>query len=66
MATNLAIDEKMINEAKRLGCHKTKRAAVNAALEEYVNRRKQKKILSLFGKMEWDNKYDYKKERSRR
>ena len=60
------MDDKMIEEAKRLGRHKTKRAAVNAVLEEYVNRRKRKKILSLFGKMEWDNKYDYKKERSNR
>ena len=66
MATNLAIDEGLIEEAKRLGGHRTKRAAVNDALAEYVARRKRRAVLALFGKVEWAADYDYKAERSRR
>lgn len=49
MPTNLALDDHMIDEARRLGKHRTKREAVNAALSEYVRRQKQKRILDLFG-----------------
>ncbi|GJL64041.1 MAG: hypothetical protein NPIRA04_26950 [Nitrospirales bacterium] len=66
MPTNLAIDDKLIQEVKRLGGHSTKRAAVNEALREYVTRRKQKKILEIFGTLEWDPKYDYKAARNRK
>ena len=66
MATNLALDEKLLEEVKRLGGHRTKRAAVNEALQEYVTRRKQKKILAIFGTLEWDSKYDYKGARKRK
>ncbi len=66
MATNLALDEKLLEEVKRLGGHRTKRAAVNEALQEYVTRRKQKKILEIFGTLEWDSKYDYKGARKRK
>jgi len=41
MATNLALDDKLIEEAQRAGNHKTKKEAVTAALAEYVKRRKQ-------------------------
>lgn len=60
MATNLAIDDSLINEAKDIGKHKTKRAAVTAALREYVQRRKQSRILELEGTVEYDPDYDYK------
>jgi Arc/MetJ family transcription regulator len=63
MATNLAIDDKLINEARRIGKHKTKKEAVSAALKEYVDRRKQLKILELFGTIDYDPTYDYKKMR---
>ena len=66
MPTNLNIDDRLLNEAVRLSGKSTKRETVNAALAEYVSRRKQRKILDLFGKLEWDGAFDYKKERSRR
>lgn len=66
MATNLAIDDDLVLEAKRLGGHKTKRAAVNDALAEYVARRRQRRVLDLIGKLEWDPEYDYKAERRKR
>ena len=66
MATNLDIDPKLLVEAKRIGKHKSKREAVNAALSEYIMRRKQLGILELFGKVEWDPTYDYKAQRRRR
>ncbi|WP_447970802.1 type II toxin-antitoxin system VapB family antitoxin [Nitrospira sp. M1] len=66
MPTNLAIDDKLVDEVKRLGGHTTKRAAVNEALREYVTRRKQKKILEIFGTLEWDQKYNYKTARKRK
>ena len=60
MATNLALDDKLILAAQRAGQHKTKKEAVTAALAEYVQRRKQLKILDGFGTFEFDAKYDYK------
>jgi len=50
----------------RLGGRRTKRETVNAALQEFVARRKQKRILELFGRLEWDPRYAYKRERTRR
>ena len=66
MATNLALDDQLVEDAKKLGGHRTKRAAVNEALEEYVGRRKRRKLLELFGKLDWDPEYDYKGERRTR
>jgi Arc/MetJ family transcription regulator len=66
MATNLALDDKLIEEARRAGKHKTKKSAVTAALAEYVQRRKQLRILEAFGGFEFDTAYDYKAERRRR
>lgn len=63
MATNLAIDDELLDTAKEIGRHKTKRAAVNEALREYIQRRKQLEIIELFGKVEFDDDYDYKKQR---
>ena len=63
MPTNLAIDDKLIEEAVKLGSHKTKKAAVTEALQEYVSRRKQLKILEAFNTIEYDQKYNYKKQR---
>jgi len=63
MPTNLAIDDRLIEEARKLGHHHTKKDAVNAALDEYIRRRKQQGILSLFGTIEYDQAYDYKRER---
>lgn len=65
MPTNLNIDDGLLDEAVKVSGKKTKRETVNAALAEYVSRRKQRRILELFGKLEWDAKYNYKKERER-
>ena len=66
MATNLALDDRLIEAARQAGGHKTKKAAVTAALDEYVKRRKQLLILDAFGTFEFDPKYDYKAERRRK
>ena len=66
MATNLDLDDTLIDEARRLGDHKTKKAAVTAALREYIQRRRQLEILQYFGKVEYDPDYDYKAARRRR
>jgi hypothetical protein len=64
MRTNQAIDDRLIEEAKQLGHHRTKNEAVMAALIEYIQRRKQQDILNLFGTIDYDEVYDYKRERS--
>jgi Bacterial antitoxin of type II TA system, VapB len=65
MPTNLALDDQLIEEARRAGKHKTKKEAVNAALDEYVRKRKQMRILEAFGTFSVDPTYDYKSERQR-
>jgi hypothetical protein len=66
MATNLSIDPELIDRALALSGERTKKAAVTRALQEFIARREQKRLLELFGKLEWDTDYDYKAERSRR
>lgn len=63
MATNLAIDDKLIEEARRIGKQRTKKAVVTEALEEYIQRRKQLQILDLFHSVDFDPDYDYKLQR---
>jgi Arc/MetJ family transcription regulator len=63
MATNLDLDDRLIDEARRIGQHATKKEAVTAALKEYIDRRKQRKILELAGTIDYDPAYDYKKMR---
>jgi len=65
MATNLALDPELIDRALALSGESTKRAAVTKALQEFIARREQKRVLELFGALEWDADYDYKRERSR-
>ena len=64
MATNLAIDDELIDEARRIGGHATKKHAVTVALEEYVARRKQLAVLDLFGTIDFDKSYDYRRSRA--
>jgi Arc/MetJ family transcription regulator len=66
MATNLSLDPELIEQAVQVGGERTKKAAVTRALEGYIARRKQKHLLELMGKLEWDESFDYKVERSRR
>lgn len=63
MATNLAIDPGLLDEALQIGGLKTKKDTVNQALTEFVQRRKQQEITRLFGTLPWDEDYDYKKGR---
>jgi hypothetical protein len=65
MATNLAIDPDLIERALAVSGERTKKAAVTRALEEFIARRQQKRLLTLMGKLEWDRGFDYKKSRSR-
>jgi Arc/MetJ family transcription regulator len=64
MATNLALDDTLIEEARQLGGQRTKKDAVTDALLEYVQRRKQLKLLELFGTVDYAKDYDYKAQRS--
>jgi Arc/MetJ family transcription regulator len=66
MATNLALDDKLISKAQKIGNHKTKKSAVNEALKEYIQRREQLQILNLFGTIDYDKNYKYKAGRSRK
>ena len=66
MATNLSLDPKLIERALELSGEKTKKAAVTRALEEFIARRRQKSLVDLMGKLEWDRSYDYKTGRSRK
>lgn len=63
MATNLAIDDNLIEEARVLGKHRTKKAVVTEALNEYIQRRKQTDILNVFNSISYDKDYEYKKQR---
>ena len=66
MATNLALDPELIERAVAVSGEKTKKAAVTRALEEFIARRGQRRLIELMGKLEWDGSYDYKAERSRK
>lgn len=65
MPTNLAIDDKLIEEARLIGKHATKKGVVTEALLEYIQRRKQIEILNLFHSVDYDPDYDYKEQRKK-
>jgi Arc/MetJ family transcription regulator len=65
VASNLALDPKLLERALKVSGERTKKAAVTKALEEFVARRSQKKLLDLMGSLEWDDSYNHKAERSR-
>ena len=66
MVANLAIDPDLLDRALQVSGERTKKAAVTMALQEFIARRQQKRVLDLMGKLDWDPSYDYKAERSRR
>jgi Arc/MetJ family transcription regulator len=66
MATNLSIDPDLLERALQVSGERTKKAAVTKALQEFIARRRQKRLLELIGKLEWDQSYDYKAERGRK
>ena len=61
----MAIDPELLSKALEIGGEKTKKATVNRALREFIARREQERLLELFGKLDWDDEYDYKRERTR-
>lgn len=63
MATNIELNENLVTKAMKLGGMKTKKEAVNEALAEYVQRRQQLEVTELFGKVEFDETFDYKAQR---
>lgn len=63
MPTNLALDPELLDEAHRIGGHKTKKATVTEALREYILRRRQQRVMDVFGTIEYDADYDYKEQR---
>jgi hypothetical protein len=65
MATNLALDQDLLERAFVVSGEPTKKAAVTRALQEFIARREQQRIAELFGKLEWDASYDHKAERDR-
>ena len=65
MATNLQLDDRLIREALELGNHRTKKAAVTQALTDYIRHLRQDRILDLFGKVDFDPAYDYKRQRAK-
>jgi hypothetical protein len=66
MTTHIAIDHQLLEEARVLGQHATKKAAVNEALAEYVQRRKQAEIIGLFNTLDYEPGFDYKSLRKKR
>lgn len=65
MATNLALDDKLIIKAQKVGHHKTKKEAVTAALKDYIAHKKQLEIVDIFGTIDFDKEFNYKKARKR-
>ena len=65
MATNLSIDPGLLEKALEVSGERTKKAAVTRALKEFIARRENKRLVELFGQLEWDPDFDYKSERSR-
>jgi Arc/MetJ family transcription regulator len=65
MPTNLDIDPRLLDQAVKVSGERTKTAAVTRALREYVARHEQRRIVELFGALDWDPKDDYKADRSR-
>lgn len=65
MASNLAIDPALLDRAVEVSGERTKKAVVTKALQEFIARREQKRLIELMGKLEWDDSFDYKAERAR-
>ena len=65
MATNLAIDPELLERAVEVSGERTKKAVVTKALQEFIARREQPRVLELLGKLEWDESFNYKAERAR-
>jgi Arc/MetJ family transcription regulator len=65
MATHLTIDPELLDRALEVSGVRTKKAVVTKALQEFIARREQKQVAELMGKLDWDDTFNYKAERSR-
>ena len=65
MTTTLTVDDALVDEARRLGEHETAQETVEAALRDYVERRRRLGIIEMFGTVEYYPDYDYKELRRR-
>jgi len=66
IATHLEIDPDLLDRAVAVSGERTKKAVVTKALQEFIARRQQRRVVELMGKLQWDESFDYKAERSRR
>ena len=66
MATNLSLDPVLLEKALKVSGETTKQSAVTKALKEFIARREQRRIIELFGKLDWDPDYDYKTSRRKK
>ena len=66
MPTNLAIDDQLLDQARSVGGYRTKRETVNEALREFIQRRQRLELAKLAGEVDYDPKYNYKRERRAR
>ncbi len=66
MPTNLSLDDNLIIEAQKISCIPTKKETVNTALREFIMHHKQEEIIGIFGTVEYEKDYDYKKMRNRK
>lgn len=65
MATNLAIDDSLLNKALKIGGRKTRKDTVNEALREFIVRRERQKVLDLFGTVDYFEDYEPKRARKK-
>ena len=65
MTLQVTLDDKLVETARTIGRHPNEVDAVTAALQEYIARRRQERIIGLFGKIDYDPQYDYKSQRRR-
>ncbi len=65
VTTNVAIDDELLARALEMGGERTEKATVEKALHEFVGRRERRTLLDLFGTLDWDEDFDYKRQRTR-
>lgn len=65
MSTNLAIDPELLDRAVAVSGERTKKAVVTLALQEFIARREQRRVVGLMGELEWNDSFECKAERSR-
>lgn len=59
MLINIAIEDYLIEEARQLSDQFSANEVATQALQEYILRRNQQKLLDLFGAVDYHDDYDY-------